>query len=65
MNEIEKFNQSLEKENELKNRKLVIAIQGLKAIISNGVDILKIAEKTLTAMNEEEKIIPQDNSENE
>ena len=63
--QIEKINQSLGKENELIKKKLVVAFQGLKAIISNGVDTLKIAEKTLTAMNDEEKEIPQNESENE
>ena len=65
MNELLKINHSLGKENELLTTKLAIAIEGLEAIISEGSDNLKIAEKTLEAMNDCNRDIPQDNSENE
>ena len=65
MNELLKINNSLGKENELLATKLAIAIEGLEAIISEGSDNLKIAEKTLEAMNDCNKEIPRDNPENE
>lgn len=65
MNELLKINHSLGKENELIAKKLAIAIEGLEVIISEGSDNLRIAEKTLTAMNDCNKEIPQDNSESE
>ena len=65
MNELLKINHSLGKENELLTTKLAIAIEGLEAIISEGSDNLKIAEKTLEAMNDCNRKNPQDKSENE
>ena len=65
MNELLKINHSLGMENELLKEKIDVAKQGLGAIISNGVDTLKIAEKTLTAINDCNKENPQDKSENE
>ena len=65
MNELLKINHSLGKENELIAKKLAIAIEGLEVIISEGSDNLRIAEKTLTAMNDCNKEFPQDNSESE
>tara|TARA_R100000808_G_C2105049_1_gene120932 strand:+ start:171 stop:338 length:168 start_codon:yes stop_codon:yes gene_type:complete len=44
-------------------QKLDIAIVGLKAIISEGSDNLNIAEKTLQAIIDCEKQLPQEESE--
>ena len=63
--ELMKINHQLGKQIELLNKKLSVAIEGLEAIIFEGSDNLKIAEKTLTAMNDCNKEIPQNNSENE
>ena len=65
MNDLLRINQSLGMENELQAKKLAIAIEGLEAIISEGSDNLRIAEKTLEAMNDCNKENPQDRSENE
>ena len=53
-----KINQELGKELELIVKKLVIAIVGLEAIISNNCDTLKIAEKTIEEVNNFK--VPQD-----
>ena len=42
-----RINKTLGKQNEILEKKLSIAKQGLKAIISNNSDTLNIAEKTL------------------
>ena len=59
------INQQLEKELEIKDKKLDIAIVGLNAIISEGSDNLNIAEKTLNAIDDSNKKLPQEESENE
>ena len=65
MNELLNINHSHGIENELQAKKLAIAIEGLEAIISEGSDNLRIAEKTLEAMNDCNRENPQDKSENE
>ena len=60
-----KVNHQLGRQIELYDKKLSIAIEGLEAIIFEGSDNLKIAEKTLEAMNDCNKENPQDRSENE
>ena len=59
------INQQLGKEIESLAKKLDIAIVGLNAIISEGSDNLKIAEKTLNAIDDSNKKLPQEESENE
>ena len=59
------INQQLGKELEILVKKLDIAIVGLNAIISEGSDNLKIAEKTLNAIDDSNKKLPQEESENE
>ena len=49
------INHSLGKQLEEKQRKLEIAIVGLKALISNNCDTLKIAEKTLQEIEQQDK----------
>ena len=64
-NDVIFINQQLEKELEIKDKKLDIAIVGLNAIISEGSDNLNIAEKTLNAIDDSNKKLPQEESENE
>ena len=59
------INHQLGKQLELYSMKLAIAIEGLEAIIFEGSDNLKIAEKTLEAMQDCEKEFPQEKSEKE
>ena len=59
------INQQLGKELEILVKKLDIAIVGLNAIISEGSDNLNIAEKTLNAIDDSNKKLPQEESENE
>ena len=63
--ELMKINHQLGKQVELLSKKLSVAIEGLEAIIFEGSDNLRIAEKTLTAMNDCNKENPQEESENE
>ena len=49
------INHSLGKQLEETQKKLEIAIVGLKALISNNCDTLKIAEKTLQEIEQQEK----------
>jgi|10_taG_2_1085330.scaffolds.fasta_scaffold398065_1 hypothetical protein len=65
MNEFHKINNILGSHNKLLVTKLDVAIAGLEAIISEGSDNLRIAEKTLDAINDCEKQFPQEQSEKE
>jgi len=49
------INHSLGKQLEKISKKLEIAIVGLKAVISNNCDTLKIAEKTLQEIENQDK----------
>ena len=49
------INHSLGKQLEETQKKLEIAIVGLKALISNNCDTLKIAEKTLQEIEQQDK----------
>ena len=50
-NDLMSINHSLGKQIELLEKQLSIAIVGLEAIISEGSDNLKIAEKTIQEVN--------------
>ena len=65
MNDLININHQLGKQIRLYSMKLAIAIEGLEAIISDGSDNLKIAEKTLEAMQDCDKQFPQEQSEKE
>ena len=65
MNELHKINNTLANHNRSLSMKLEVAIAGLEAIISEGSDNLRIAEKTLKAINDCDKQIPQEQSEKE
>ena len=53
--ELININHSLGKQLEEMSKKLDIAIVGLKAVISNNCDTLKIAEKTLQEIDNQDK----------
>lgn len=53
--ELININHSLGKQLEEISKKLEIAIVGLKAVISNNCDTLKIAEKTLQEIENQDK----------
>ena len=63
--ELMKINHQLGKQNELLIKKIGVAIEGLEAIIFEGSDNLKIAEKTLQAIQDCEKEFPHEESEQE
>ena len=60
-----KINHQLGKQIELLSKKIGVAIEGLEAIIFEGSDNLKIAEKTLQAILDCEKEFPHEESEQE
>ena len=57
-----RINHALGKQIELLEKKLSIAIVGLNAIISEGSDNLKIAEKTIQEIENSSIKLPQDNN---
>ena len=59
------INHQLGKQLELLSKKIGVAIEGLEAIIFEGSDNLKIAEKTLEAMKSCDKEFPHEESEQE
>ena len=65
MNELHKINNALGNHNRLLIMKLAVAIQGLEAIISEGSDNLRIAKKTIEAIDDCDKNFPQEQSEKE
>ncbi len=63
--ELMKINHQLGKQIELYSKKIAIAIEGLEAIIFEGSDNLKIAVKTLEAIQDCEKEFTHKESEEE